>query len=75
MPADPESVDARQSAAPAQERRRNLLFRSLIDEMMGQFRELQSHSGPWPAEERARAEADLERIMNQVRNEAFRPAD
>lgn len=71
MPADPGSG----AGQPNGERRRNLLFRSLIDEMIGQFRELQSHAGPWPAEERARAEADLERIMSQVRNEAFRTAD
>ncbi len=54
------------------ERRENHLFRSLIDDMMEQFRELRSHAGPWSADERARAEADLERIMSQVRNEAFR---
>lgn len=54
------------------ERRRNLLLRTLIDEMLGQLRELRAHSGPWPAGERARAEADLERIMSQVRAEAIR---
>jgi hypothetical protein len=60
---------------PSAERRTNLLFRSLIDEMMGQVRELQAHAGPWPADERARAEADLERIMGKVRAGAFRNAD
>lgn len=57
------------------ERRKNLLFRSLIDDMIAHFRELKAHDGPWPAEERARAEADLDRIMTQVRAEAFRTAD
>lgn len=53
------------------ERRRDPLFRSLIDEMMQQIRELRSHAGPWPPDERARAEADLERIMAHVRNAAL----
>jgi hypothetical protein len=57
---------------PAAERRRNLLLRTLIDDMMTQLRELQRHAGPWPPEERARVEADLERIMRQVRGEALR---
>ena len=57
------------------ERRRNLLFRSLIDELMAQVRELRAHSGPWPPEERARAEADLERIMSKVRTEALRSTE
>jgi hypothetical protein len=53
------------------DRRKNLLLRSLIDDMMEQLRELQRHSGPWPQEERAKLEKDLERIMAQVRNQAF----
>jgi hypothetical protein len=53
------------------ERRTNLLLRTLITELMEQVREVQRHSGPWPAEERARLEADLERIMSQVRDQAF----
>jgi hypothetical protein len=56
----------------AGERRRNHLLRSLIDDMMAQLRELHQHAGPWPPEERARVEADLERIMAQVRAEAGR---
>jgi hypothetical protein len=47
----------------------------LIDEMMQQIRELRSHAGPWPAAERARVEADLERIMAQVRNAALRSGE
>lgn len=54
------------------ERRRNLFLRSLIDDMIAQVRELQQHAGPWPPDERARAEAALERIMSQVRSEALR---
>ncbi len=61
--------------APDEERRKNLLFRTLIDEMLTQVREMQAHAGPWPESERARAEADLERIMRQVREEALRAAD
>ncbi len=57
------------------ERRQNRLFRSLIDEMMQQIREVQAHAGPWPPDERARVEADLERIMAQVRNAAVRDGD
>ncbi len=53
------------------DRRKNVLLRTLIDEMMVQIRELQQHAGPFPAEERARLEADLDRIMNQVRSQAF----
>jgi len=54
------------------ERRQNVLFRTLIDEMLAQVREMRAHSGPWPVAERERAEADLERIMVQVRSEAVR---
>lgn len=77
MPADgtPAEREPGAGAPPFAERRKNVLFRSLIDEMMVQFRELKSHSGPWPDEERARAEADLERIMSRVRAEAVRTVD
>jgi hypothetical protein len=47
----------------------------LIDDMMQQIRELHAHAGPWPAEERAKMEADLERIMAQVRNAALRSGE
>lgn len=61
------------SAKPeSAERRRNLFLRGLIDDMLSQVRELQQHAGPWPPDERARAEAALERIMAQVRAEALR---
>ena len=57
------------------DRRRDPLFRSLIDDMMQQIRELRAHAGPWPPDERARVEADLERIMAQVRNAALREGE
>jgi hypothetical protein len=69
----PAEADPRGESGP--DRRRDPLFRSLIDEMMQQIRELRSHAGPWPADERARVEADLERIMAQVRNAALRSGE
>lgn len=57
---------------PQQERRKNTLLRMLINDMMQQIRELQAHDGPWPPEERERAERDLERIMEQVRGAAIK---
>lgn len=78
MPADGESkAHAPISATnpPVPDRRRDPLFRSLIDEMMQQLRELKAHAGPWPADERAKAEADLERIMAQVRNAALKTGE
>lgn len=71
MPADGPSS----GSAPTPDRRRDPLFRSLIDEMMQQLRELRAHAGPWPNDERARIEADLERIMAQVRNAALRQGE
>ena len=71
MPADGPSS----SGAATPDRRRDPLFRSLIDEMMQQLRELRAHAGPWPTEERTRIEADLERIMAQVRNAALRQGE
>ena len=81
MPADPESgtKDGGTGSGPAVpngiERRRDPLFRSLIDDMMQQIRELRAHAGPWPPDERAQVEADLERIMAQVRNAALRSGE
>jgi hypothetical protein len=54
------------------EQRKNLLLRMLVNEMLDQVRELHRHAGPWPPDERANAEAALERIMIQVRAEAMR---
>lgn len=54
------------------DRRSNLVLRSLIDEMLERVRELNRHSTVWSAEDRARAEADLESIMARVRRIAAR---
>jgi hypothetical protein len=59
-----------QSQTP--ERRKNALLRMLINEMIQQIREMQQHEGPWPSEERERAERDLDRIMQQVRGAAIK---
>ncbi|MGH7663569.1 MAG: hypothetical protein ACRENI_04635 [Gemmatimonadaceae bacterium] len=52
------------------ERRNREAFRRLIDEMMAQLREVSSRE-MWTDEARAQAEADLERIMTSVRQEAL----
>ena len=80
MPVDPDSgTEAGGTGAgpgpDRTERRRDPLFRSLIDDMMQQIRELRAHAGPWPPDERAQVEADLERIMAQVRNAALRSGE
>jgi hypothetical protein len=76
MPADGESKVPGSGPPPDQpDRRRDPLFRSLIDDMMQQIRELRAHAGPWPDEERQRVEADLDRIMAQVRNAALRSGE
>jgi hypothetical protein len=54
------------------DRRSNLVLRSLIDEMLERVRELNRNSTVWTAEDRARAEADLESIMARVRRIASR---
>ena len=56
------------SAVP--ERRRNAALRQLIDVMLFQVRGMQGDTEAWSAEERARAEAELERIMGRVRDAA-----
>jgi hypothetical protein len=57
-------------ASPADERRSRAGLRLLIEEMMTQLRTA-SHHETWTVEERARAEADLARIMAQVRDAAL----
>ncbi|HUF26946.1 MAG TPA: hypothetical protein VMM18_08200 [Gemmatimonadaceae bacterium] len=56
----------------ASERRSNLVLRSLIDEMLERVRELNRNASVWTADDRARAEADLETIMARVRRVASR---
>ncbi len=57
--------------APGDERRSKPGLRALIDEMMTQLRAA-SNQDVWTPEARARAEADLERIMETVRQQAVR---
>ena len=56
---------------PGDERRSKAGLRALIDEMMTQLRAA-SNQDVWTQEARARAEADLERIMETVRRQAVR---
>ena len=56
------------------DRRLRPRFRALIDEMMDQIR-LVAREAPDDAEARAQAEADLERIMSQVRRAATQRDD
>jgi hypothetical protein len=54
---------------PGDERRSKPGLRALIDEMMTQLRAA-SNQDVWTPEARARAEADLQRIMETVRRQA-----
>jgi hypothetical protein len=55
------------------ERRRRMALRALVEEMLTEIRSAASAAEEnWTPEERQRAEADLARIMDQVRREAFR---
>lgn len=56
---------------PGDERRSKAGLRALIDEMMTQLRAA-SNQDVWTPEARARAESDLERIMDTVRKQAVR---
>lgn len=55
---------------PDHDRRRRTALRTMIDEMMEQIRTA-TRQDVWTPEERARAEADLARIMDRVRDEAL----
>jgi hypothetical protein len=58
------------------DQRKNVLLRILINDMLEQVREInRSAAGPWGSSERESAEAALERIMTQVRQEALRRGD
>ncbi|GAC1648115.1 MAG: hypothetical protein NVS4B3_03190 [Gemmatimonadaceae bacterium] len=59
-----------ENSTPVGERRNRSGFRALIDEMLSQLRET-SRKNDWTPEARARAEADLARIMESVRQEAM----
>jgi hypothetical protein len=69
-PAQPENTD--QSSTQTVERRRRLALRALVEEMLNEIRSAAGGGDDWTPDERARAEADLARIMDQVRREAFR---
>ena len=64
--------EARAPEARAPERRQNARLRVLVDEMLKSIRESQRRDD-WTDTERERAEADLERIMAQVRRAAVDP--
>lgn len=59
-----------QDGGGMRERRVRPGLRALVDEMLTQIRSAASHEDAWSPEERRRAEADLARIMEQVRAEA-----
>lgn len=63
--AEPEPL----KGARRDERRVNDALRTLVDEMLTQIRSM-SGSDRWSSDERAQAELDLERVMEQVRREA-----
>ena len=54
------------------DKRQNLALRGLVDEMLATIR-VTVNRDLWTPEERARAEADLSRIMSQVQSETLRP--
>ncbi|MCU0636813.1 MAG: hypothetical protein MUE41_18235 [Gemmatimonadaceae bacterium] len=60
------------SATPDRPVRTRHHLRELIDEMMASIR-VAANADLWTAEERARSEAELARIMEQVRREVHAP--
>lgn len=66
-----QSQSTSQGSSQTVERRRRLALRALVEEMLTEIRSAASED-TWTPEERQRAEADLARIMDQVRREAFR---
>lgn len=66
-----QSQSTSQGSSQTVERRRRLALRALVEEMLTEIRSAASDE-TWTPEERQRAEADLARIMDQVRREAFR---
>ena len=68
------SSGANAAQSPAvDERRKRVALRRLIDEMLAEIRAAASEEN-WTADARAQAEADLARIMDQVRKEAMHPS-
>jgi hypothetical protein len=67
------SQSANEASTDTIERRKRLALRALVEEMLTEIRAAASAAEEnWTPEERQRAEADLARIMDQVRREAFR---
>ena len=66
------SKEVSSSSTDTVERRKRLALRALVEEMLNEIRSAAGGNEEWTPEERARAEADLARIMDQVRREAFR---
>ncbi|GAC1651852.1 MAG: hypothetical protein NVS4B3_13190 [Gemmatimonadaceae bacterium] len=64
-------AEEKKSGGSGDDRRSRAGFRALIDEMLDQLREV-SRREEWTVEARARAEADLARIMENVRQEAMK---
>ncbi len=60
------------SQQSSDERRSNLALRVMIDEMLARVREMNNNSESWSADERARAEAELEAVMARVRRAAVK---
>jgi hypothetical protein len=71
-PAQSQSTDQSSSSTDTVERRKRLALRALVEEMLNEIRSAAGANEDWTPEERRRAEADLARIMDQVRREAFR---
>ena len=69
---DGATPETRGPEARGPERRQNARLRVLVDEMLKSIRESQRRDD-WTDTERSRAEADLERIMAQVRRAAVDP--
>ena len=70
--AQTESTQQSSSSTDTVERRKRLALRALVEEMLNEIRSAAGGNEEWTPEERERAEADLARIMDQVRREAFR---
>ena len=70
MSSTPEGSSKGAPAPDVAERRRNLALRALIDEMLFQVRGMQRDHAAWSPEERAQAQAELDRIMGRVRQAA-----
>jgi hypothetical protein len=71
-PVQSQSTDQSSSSTDTVERRKRLALRALVEEMLNEIRSAAGANEEWTPEERSRAEADLARIMDQVRREAFR---